>query len=80
MINSRCYNGKMAHRSTVVITKEGKWYVARSLETGVASQGRSVEESTKNLQEAIELYFEDMPKSKRNLFDTLPMVTSIEVK
>ncbi|MDO8664698.1 MAG: type II toxin-antitoxin system HicB family antitoxin [Candidatus Liptonbacteria bacterium] len=70
----------MAHRSTVVITKEGKWYVARSLEVGVTSQGRSVEESTKNLQEAIELYFEDAPKSKRNLPDMLPMVTSIEVK
>ncbi|MEK7546968.1 MAG: type II toxin-antitoxin system HicB family antitoxin [Patescibacteria group bacterium] len=70
----------MAHRSTVVITKEGKWYVARSLEVGVTSQGRTVEESTKNLQEAMELYFEDMPKSKRNLPDTLPMVTSIEVK
>ena len=70
----------MSHRSTVVITKEGKWYVARSLEVGVTSQGRSVEESTKNLQEAVELYFEDMPKSKRNLSSTLPMVTSIEIK
>ena len=70
----------MAHRSTVVITKEGKWYVARSLEIGVVSQGKSVEEATKNLQEAMELYFEDMPKSRKNLSKTLPMVTSIEVK
>ena len=70
----------MTRKSIIIINKEGKWYVARSLETGVASQGRSVEESTKNLQEAIELYFEDMPKNKRNLYDTLPMVTSIEVK
>lgn len=64
----------------MVITKEGKWYVARSLEVGVTSQGRSVEEATKNLQEAIELYFEDVPKSRRNLPKTLPMITSIEVK
>ena len=41
---------------TVVITQEGKWFVARSIELGVASQGKTPDEAKKNLQEAVELY------------------------
>jgi len=69
----------MTHRSTVVITKEGKWYVARSLELGVVSQGKSIESAQSNLQEAIELYIEDMPAKKKFLGTHLPLVTSVEV-
>lgn len=46
----------MNRKSTIVINKEGKWYVARSLELGVVSQGKSVEEVEKNIKEAIGLY------------------------
>lgn len=46
-----------------VIWKEGKWFVARSLEIEVASQGRTEEEAASNLREALELYFEDEPKA-----------------
>ncbi len=46
---------------TAAITREGPWFVARCLEVEVASQGRSAEESLANLQEALELYFEDEP-------------------
>lgn len=42
-----------------VIWKEGKYFVARSLEVEVASQGKSRTEAIANLQEALELYFED---------------------
>ncbi len=45
------------------IWKEGKYYVARSLEVEVASQGKTRKEAISNLQEALELYFEDQPKS-----------------
>ena len=34
----------MAYKSTIIIEQEGKWFVARSLELGVVSQGRTVEE------------------------------------
>ena len=43
------------------IWKEGKYYVARSLEVEVASQGKTRKEAVANLQEALELYFEDQP-------------------
>jgi predicted RNase H-like HicB family nuclease len=46
-------------RLTAVITKEGKWYVAKSLEVEVASQGKTMEEALANLKGALELYFED---------------------
>ena len=49
----------MSYRSNVYILKEDDWYVANSVETGVASQGRTIEESLANLKEALELYFEN---------------------
>ncbi len=49
----------MSVKSTVVIQKEDGWYVATALESGVASQGKTMEESLSNLREALELYFED---------------------
>lgn len=44
-----------------VVWKEGKWFVARSLEVEVASQGRTEKAAVKNLREAVELYMEDEP-------------------
>ena len=45
-------------RLTAVIAKEEKWYVARCLELGVVSQGKTIEEAQANLREAVELYIE----------------------
>ncbi|OGF53239.1 MAG: hypothetical protein A2Z21_09750 [Candidatus Fraserbacteria bacterium RBG_16_55_9] len=45
-------------RFTAVITKEKKWYVARCVELGVVSQGKTIEEAQANLKEAVELYVE----------------------
>lgn len=42
-----------------VIHKEGRWYVALNPETGVASQGKNLEEALANLKEAVELFLED---------------------
>jgi predicted RNase H-like HicB family nuclease len=42
-----------------IVWKEDKWFVAKSLEVEVASQGRTEAEALKNLKEALELYFED---------------------
>ena len=55
----------MTYKFTTIIIQEGKWYVARCLELGVVSQGRTIEEAQKNLKEAVELYLEDQPRSKR---------------
>ena len=44
---------------SVVITREGKFYVALSPDIDVASQGETIENALSNLKEAIGLYFED---------------------
>lgn len=48
----------MSKKFTVVITKEENWYVAHCVELGVVSQGKTIEETQKNLKEAVELYLE----------------------
>ena len=48
---------KMNFKSTLVIKKEEEWFVATCLETGIASQGKTIDEATKNLKEAIVLYY-----------------------
>lgn len=53
--------------------------MARSLELGVVSQGRTVEEAEKNVKEAIELYLEDQPSKKRQLPLGIPRITWLEV-
>jgi predicted RNase H-like HicB family nuclease len=47
-----------------IIYKEGKYYVSQSLNVDVASFGNTVEEATRNLKEALDLYFEDAPARK----------------
>lgn len=47
-----------------LIEKENGLYSALCLELDVASQGKTVEEARKNLQEAVELYLEDAIGSK----------------
>ncbi len=49
----------MSYKFTASILKEGKWYVARAIELGVVSQGKTLKEAQKNLTEAVELYLED---------------------
>ena len=67
----------MRYRSNVYIIKEDDWYVAHSIETGVASQGKSIEESISNLKEALSLYYEDEKISDEITEPTY--ITSIEV-
>ena len=46
---------------TNVTWKEGRYFVAQSLNVDVSSFGKTHEEALKNLEEALELYFEDAP-------------------
>lgn len=48
----------MKQTYTAVITEEDGGYVALNPDTGVASQGATVDESIANLQEALSLYLE----------------------
>lgn len=42
-----------------IVTKDKSLYVALALDVDIASQGSTIEEALKNLQEALELYLED---------------------
>ncbi|MCH7922624.1 MAG: type II toxin-antitoxin system HicB family antitoxin [Nitrospinae bacterium] len=58
----------MVKRFTAVITKEDAWYVARCVELGTVSQGKTIEDAQANLKEAVELYLEsfgteDLPET-----------------
>jgi len=44
---------------TAVVWREGKNYVSKCPELGVASCGDTIEEATNNLKEAVELYVEN---------------------
>lgn len=72
----------MSMKSTVYIQKEDGWYVATSIETGVASQGKTIDDALANLSEALSLYFEDassyLEDASRNA-DTSPILITTKV-
>jgi predicted RNase H-like HicB family nuclease len=70
----------MTHKFTIVINKEKKGYVATSVDLGVVSQGKTIEEAQKNIKEAVELYLEDNPKARSEIVDSNPLVTTLELK
>lgn len=49
----------MQRKNNIVIEKDENWYVAKSLENNVASQGKTKQEALKNLKEAVALYNEN---------------------
>lgn len=66
----------MSIKCTVIIQKEENWYVATDIESGVASQGKTIDESLENLREALSLYYEDnVPATVQNEV----FVTTMEV-
>ncbi|MEK7172856.1 MAG: type II toxin-antitoxin system HicB family antitoxin [Patescibacteria group bacterium] len=69
----------MVYKFTTIIQQDGKWFVARCVELGVVSQGKSVEQAQKNLKEAIGLYLQDSPKPKKEMFSQPPLVTTLEL-
>ncbi|MCI8362006.1 MAG: type II toxin-antitoxin system HicB family antitoxin [Clostridia bacterium] len=65
----------MKIKYNVIIQKEEEWYVAKCIENSVASQGKTIEESLKNLKEAIELYYEtEQPVEPKEV-----LITTVEV-
>ena len=62
---------------TTTINKEGKWYVARCVELGVVSQGKTIVEAKKNIAEAVELFLEN--ETAPELPSAVPLITTFEV-
>ena len=77
--NAQIYDIYMTYKFKTILNKEGKWYVARCVELGVVSQGKTIEEAQKNLKEAVELYIEDKPRVKKYLSKKAPLVTTLEL-
>lgn len=66
----------MSVKCTIFIQKEEDWYVATDVVSGVASQGKTLDESIENLKEALELYYEN----NKPLEEPSPVfVTTLEV-
>ena len=58
-----------------VVWKEGDNYVAWNLNTAISSFGSTEKEAISSLQEALELYFEDVPLSKINKVERPDLVS-----
>ena len=55
------------------ISKKGKYFVASAIGFFIVTQGKTLDELSKNIKEATELYFEnDAPKSKK-VFDSFSL-------
>lgn len=60
-----------------VLWKEGGYYISQCLEVDVSSFGKTKKRAIDNLQEALELYFEDTPLPKKIEIKN-PIITSVE--
>lgn len=65
---------------SIVIVQEEDWYVATDIISGVASQGKTIDEATSNLKEALELYFEDNEKELLESDCKKVFITTLELE
>ena len=71
----------MVYQVTAIIEKEGNGYVSLCPEIDIASQGDTIEEARRNLQEALELFFETAsPKEIQQRLHDEVYITHMEVK
>ncbi|MFZ2521932.1 MAG: type II toxin-antitoxin system HicB family antitoxin [Minisyncoccia bacterium] len=55
------------------ISKEGKHYTASAVGFFIVTEGKSLDELSKNIREATELYFEDHNKKNKNNFNSISL-------
>lgn len=60
---------------TAVLKREEDMYVAECPETGVFSQGKTIEDAVANLKEAVELYLEEFPLPE----ESTPIMTVFQI-
>ncbi len=62
----------------ITIHRDGNWYVAIDPVTGVASQGKTIDESLKNFQAAFDLWFGNAePWEKERAIKGEPVATML---
>ena len=70
----------MNFKGTVIIKREEDWFVATCIENNIASQGKTIDEATENLKEAIALFYEDDTEETIMLpFQEQVYITSLEM-
>ncbi len=71
----------MDYKLSTVVSKEGKFFVAKGVEIELASQGKTVEEALANFREAFELWLKHAEPSELEVFEKVqsPIITQIEV-
>ncbi|MSQ10969.1 MAG: type II toxin-antitoxin system HicB family antitoxin [Dehalococcoidia bacterium] len=70
----------MAYTLTALITRDGKWFIVRCPELGVVTQGRSLDEAMKNIQEACHLRLDgEDPAEFPELSNERPFVTTFDL-
>ncbi len=57
-----------------LVWKEDKLFVAKAVEVEVVSQGKTRKEAISNLEEALDLYFEDKKKSRVARYSNLELI------
>ena len=62
---------------TVFVWREGRWFIAYEPVSGIADQGRTVDEALENLRKALKLYLEERGAELHPIERV--MVTRIEV-
>lgn len=62
-----------------VVWKEGEYYVSQCLEVDVSSFGKTKKEALAMLQDALELYFEDVPLPKKTEVKN-PSIASVRLQ
>ena len=63
-----------------VVWKEGDHYVSQCLDVDVASFGQTKKEALTMLQDALELYFEDLPIPEKSQRVKNPAIASITLQ
>ena len=69
----------MNFKGTIILRREEEWFVATCLENDIASQGKTIDEATENLKEAIALYYEDELDEKLMYRNEQIYITSLEM-
>lgn len=59
---------------SALVWKESRLFVAKAIEVEVASQGKTRKEAIINLEEALDLYFEDRKKTKVTRYSNLELI------
>ena len=77
------YSAKVPVPLSVVITKEGKWFVAACPVLDIATQGKDEKEVIENMKDLVEEYFEDPDTQKptiQSMMSSSVSVINIPVK